>query len=81
MFKPSHIQGLEIHPCFCFDCSPSAPPPLISPRAPHIVQSQLSEVAKCIVYCDFPEKWPGVLEAVYNNLNSQVGHRGVGTGA
>jgi hypothetical protein len=32
-------------------------------------------VVKSIVYCDFPEKWPGLLELVYNNLSSQVGHK------
>ncbi len=41
-------------------------------RAPHMVQVQLGEVFKCIVYADYPDKWPGLLPMLYSNLNSQV---------
>ncbi|GLC37117.1 hypothetical protein PLESTB_000981600 [Pleodorina starrii] len=40
-------------------------------RAPHNIQSQLSEVFKIMVYCDYPEQWPGLLEALYGNLSAQ----------
>ncbi|EFJ51590.1 hypothetical protein VOLCADRAFT_79706 [Volvox carteri f. nagariensis] len=40
-------------------------------RAPHNIQSQLSEVFKIIVYCDYPEQWPGLLQALYGNLSAQ----------
>lgn len=40
-------------------------------RAPHAIQSQLSEVFKIIAYCDYPERWPSLLEALYGNLASQ----------
>lgn len=46
-------------------------------RAPHNIQSQLSEVFKIIVYCDYPQQWPGLLEMLYNNLSAQV-HGGLG---
>lgn len=39
-------------------------------RAPPLVQSQLGEVFKSLVYCDYPESWPGLLEAVYGHLTS-----------
>ncbi|KAF8071226.1 SAD2 [Scenedesmus sp. PABB004] len=38
--------------------------------APHIIQSQLSEVMSTVVYCDYPEAWPGLLEAVMKNLTA-----------
>ncbi|KAI8465003.1 MAG: armadillo-type protein [Monoraphidium minutum] len=39
-------------------------------RAPPLVQSQMGEVFKSLVYCDYPEAWPGLLEAVYSHLTS-----------
>jgi hypothetical protein len=32
----------------------------------------MGEVFKSLVYCDYPEKWPGLLEAVYGHLTSHV---------
>lgn len=32
----------------------------------------MGEVFKSLVYCDYPEQWPGLLEAVYGHLTSQV---------
>lgn len=40
--------------------------------APHIIQSQLAEVLTTIVYCDYPQKWPTLLEAVMGHLTSNV---------
>ncbi|KAG2439798.1 hypothetical protein HYH02_010433 [Chlamydomonas schloesseri] len=40
-------------------------------RAPHSIQSQLSEVFKMAVYADYPERWPGLMEALYGNLSAQ----------
>ncbi|GAX74708.1 hypothetical protein CEUSTIGMA_g2156.t1 [Chlamydomonas eustigma] len=40
-------------------------------RAPHMVQLQLGEVFKTIVYADFPTKWPGLPQAIFPNLMSQ----------
>lgn len=37
---------------------------------PPLIQSQMSEVFKSLVYCDYPERWPGLLEAVYGHLAS-----------
>lgn len=37
-------------------------------RAPHLVQVQLGDVFKTVVYSDYPEKWPGLLEALCSNL-------------
>eukprot|EP00878_Enallax_costatus_P046967 GHUV01057304.1.p1 GENE.GHUV01057304.1~~GHUV01057304.1.p1 ORF type:complete len:796 (+),score=306.27 GHUV01057304.1:175-2562(+) len=39
-------------------------------RAPHIIQSQLSEVMTTVVYCDYPQAWPGLLETVMAHLTS-----------
>lgn len=39
-------------------------------RAPPLIQSQLGEVFKAVVYCDYPEKWPGLLPALQANLAS-----------
>lgn len=33
----------------------------------------MGEVFKSLVYSDYPESWPGLLEAVYSHLTSQVG--------
>lgn len=41
-------------------------------RAPHVVQVQLGEVFKTIVYSDYPEKWPGLLQALCTNMVNQV---------
>jgi hypothetical protein len=41
-------------------------------RAPPLVQSQMAEVFKSLVYSDYPDNWPGLLEAVYGHLTSQV---------
>ncbi|KXZ43736.1 hypothetical protein GPECTOR_81g184 [Gonium pectorale] len=40
-------------------------------RAPHNIQSQLSEVFKIVAYCDYPERWPGLMELLYANLSAQ----------
>jgi hypothetical protein len=40
--------------------------------APPLVQSQLAEVFKTLVYCDYPERWPGLLQEVFGHLTSQV---------
>lgn len=40
-------------------------------RAPHVVQVQLGEVFKTIVYSDYPEKWPGLLQALCTNMVNQ----------
>jgi hypothetical protein len=37
-----------------------------------MIQSQMGEVFKSLVYSDFPEAWPGLLEAVYSHLTSHV---------
>jgi len=37
-------------------------------RAPHAVQVQLGEVFKTVVYSDYPEKWPGLLQALCTAL-------------
>lgn len=52
---------------------PPACPPMRTRRAPHAVQVQLGEVLKTVVYADYPEKWPGLLQALGQNLVSQVG--------
>lgn len=54
---------------------PGLPPAPAAPlaRAPHTIQSQLSEVFKMVIYCDYPERWPGLMEALYGNLGAQVG--------
>uniref|UniRef100_A0A383WBL3 Importin N-terminal domain-containing protein n=1 Tax=Tetradesmus obliquus TaxID=3088 RepID=A0A383WBL3_TETOB len=38
--------------------------------APHIVQSQLQEVLTTVVYCDYPQHWPQLLETVMAHLTS-----------
>ena len=45
---------------------------LLACRAPHIVQVQLGECMKSIVYVDFPEQWPALLPQLTQNLHSQV---------
>ena len=39
-------------------------------RAPPLVRSQLAEAFKVMVQADYPERWPGLLEAVVANLQS-----------
>jgi hypothetical protein len=41
-------------------------------RAPQVVRTQLGECLKDIVHVDFPERWPGLLPIVLQNLGSQV---------
>ena len=41
-------------------------------RAPQVVRTQLGECLKSIVQVDFPERWPGLLPIVLQNLSSQV---------
>jgi hypothetical protein len=48
---------------------------LLSCSAPHIIQSQLQEVLTTVVYCDYPQHWPGLLEAVMGHLTSAVSGR------
>lgn len=45
---------------------------LVCARAPHLIQSQLNEVMTTVVYCDYPEAWTGLLEAVMSHLTSNV---------
>ncbi|KAK9839718.1 hypothetical protein WJX81_008385 [Elliptochloris bilobata] len=40
-------------------------------RAPPLVRAQLGECLKSIVYSDFPERWPLILEAVQQQLATQ----------
>uniref|UniRef100_A0A7S0V0E3 Importin N-terminal domain-containing protein n=1 Tax=Polytomella parva TaxID=51329 RepID=A0A7S0V0E3_9CHLO len=40
-------------------------------RAPHVVQTQLGEIFKVIIYEDFPEKWPGLIEKILPCLSQQ----------
>jgi hypothetical protein len=47
----------------------------LSCSAPHIIQSQLQEVLTTVVYCDYPQEWPGLLEAVMAHLTSGVSER------
>lgn len=37
-----------------------------------MIQVQLAEVFRNVVYNDYPEKCPGMLEGIYNNLIAQV---------
>jgi hypothetical protein len=48
---------------------------LLSCSAPHIIQSQLQEVLTTVVYCDYPQQWPKLLEAVMGHLTSGVSWR------
>jgi len=38
-----------------------------------MIQTQLGEVFRTVVYNDYPEKWPGLLPELYTSLTSQVG--------
>jgi hypothetical protein len=40
--------------------------------APHIIQSQLQEVLGAVVYADFPDAWPGLLDTIMGHLTSNV---------
>ena len=42
-------------------------------RAPGPVRSQLGECVRAVVYADYPERWPQLLQQVQANLGSQVG--------
>ncbi|BDA47636.1 Importin-7 [Coccomyxa sp. Obi] len=44
-------------------------------RAPQVVRTQLGECLKSIVHVDFPERWPGLLPIVLQNLSSQEQQR------
>lgn len=47
--------------------------PLGAPcSAPRIIQTQLQEVLGSVVYADFPEAWPGLLESIMGHLTSNV---------
>ncbi len=41
-------------------------------RAPHSVKVQLSECVRSMIYCDYPDKWPQLLQQVYVLLTSQA---------
>lgn len=41
-------------------------------RSPQVVRTQLGECLKAIVHVDFPERWPGLLPIVLQNLASPV---------
>lgn len=40
-------------------------------RAPHAVRVQLGESVRSIIYCDYPDKWPQLLQQIYALLTSQ----------
>ena len=40
--------------------------------APPIIQSQLLECLKSVLYADFPERWPGLVAAISQHLASQA---------
>ncbi|MEW5303971.1 MAG: hypothetical protein WDW36_006614 [Sanguina aurantia] len=44
-------------------------------RSPASIRSQLAEVFKTVVVADFPERWPGLLQPLYNNLVGQEHRR------
>jgi hypothetical protein len=49
------------------------PLPLCTPcSAPHIIQSQLQEVLGAVIYSDFPEQWPTLLDSIMGHLTSNV---------
>ena len=41
-------------------------------RAPPLVRAQLGECLKEIVYSDFPDRWPTILNAIQQQLATQV---------
>lgn len=50
-------------------------PPLLlftACSAPHIIQSQLQEVLGAVIYSDFPEQWPTLLDSIMGHLTSNV---------
>ena len=46
--------------------------PVVLHRSPSIIQSQLLECLKAILYCDYPEQWPSLLPAIAQHLASPV---------
>ena len=42
-------------------------------RAPHSVKVQLGECVRSMIYCDYPDRWPALLQQIYTLLTSQVG--------
>lgn len=41
-------------------------------RAPTLVRAQLGECLKAVVYSDFPDRWPGILHAIQQQLATQA---------
>lgn len=41
-------------------------------RAPPLVRAQLGECLKAVVYSDFPDRWPGILHAIQQQLATQA---------
>ncbi|XP_024396720.1 importin beta-like SAD2 [Physcomitrium patens] len=40
-------------------------------QAPYIIRVQLGECLKTCIHADYPEQWPDLLPAIFNNLKSQ----------
>jgi hypothetical protein len=40
-------------------------------HTPPLVRVQIAECIKSIIYCDYPEKWPGLLNEIFSLLSSQ----------
>ncbi|KAG0567157.1 hypothetical protein KC19_7G115500 [Ceratodon purpureus] len=40
-------------------------------QAPSIIRVQLGECLKTVIHADYPEQWPALLPAIFNNLKSQ----------
>lgn len=56
------------------ETGPAAPAPAPVPACstPHIIQSQLQEVLGSVVYSDFPQAWPTLLDTIMGHLTSNV---------
>ena len=50
-------------------------------RAPPLVRAQLGECLKTVVYSDFPDRWPGILHAIQQQLATQARSQGARRGA
>ena len=40
-------------------------------HSPPLVRVQVAECIKSIIYCDYPDKWPSLLNEIYANISSQ----------
>lgn len=41
-------------------------------RAPHAVRVQLGECVRAMIYCDYPDNWPALLQQIHLLLTSQA---------